>query len=96
MYSLDDIKKMKIGVLMGGWSGEREISLRSGRNVLNALKKAGCSGAFEIDVDKNIVDALKSQRPDVAFNALHGIFGEDGEYSLFLTCLRYPIQGVGF
>jgi D-alanine-D-alanine ligase len=94
MYGLDEIKQMKTAVLCGGWSLEREVSLRSGKNVYNALKNMGCN-AILIDVDKDIVDVLKKEKPDAAFNALHGIFGEDGGVQAILDMLEIPYSGSG-
>lgn len=91
-YKINEIKKMKTGVLMGGWSGEREISLRSGKNVFNALKKAGCN-VISIDVDKNIVDVLLKEKIDIAYIAMHGIFGEDGGIQAILEMLEIPYTG---
>jgi D-alanine-D-alanine ligase len=79
---------------MGGWSGEREISLRSGKNVAKALKKTGCN-VISIDVDKDIVDVLRKSGIDVAFITLHGPFGEDGGIQSILEMLEIPYTGSG-
>ncbi|MCX8110776.1 MAG: hypothetical protein N3D15_05960, partial [Syntrophorhabdaceae bacterium] len=76
------MKDKKIGVLMGGMSSEREISLKSGRAVLESLLRQGYN-AIGIDVDRNIMETLKRESIDIAFIALHGRWGEDG------TCLLY-------
>ena len=68
----------KIAVLAGGMSNEREVSLRSGKNCLNALHRLGYKNAILIDVDENIVNKLREEKIEVAYNALHGKFGEDG------------------
>jgi len=70
-------KKIKIGVLMGGMSTEREISLKSGRAVYNALIQKGYD-AVAIDVGRDIYSRIITERIDVAFIALHGKYGEDG------------------
>jgi D-alanine-D-alanine ligase len=71
----EKLKKVRVAVLMGGTSAEREVSLRSGRAVMAALQSAGCQ-AVEVDVrDKEV--ALPPN-VDVAFLALHGTGGEDG------------------
>lgn len=90
----EELKKLKIGVLTGGWSGEREISLRSGKNVANALKNAGYN-VISIDVDKNIVDVLKKEKVELAYIALHGLFGEDGGIQSILTMMDIPFTGSG-
>ncbi|MFA5144053.1 MAG: D-alanine--D-alanine ligase [Candidatus Omnitrophota bacterium] len=80
----------RVGVLAGGPSSEREISLRSGKAVHNALIQEGIE-AFFIDVRGNIYDIIKSEKLDVAFLALHGKFGEDGTVQRILDSagIRY-------
>lgn len=92
MITIDELKKKKIGVLMGGWSNEREISIKSGTNVYNALKKSGCN-VILIDVDKNIVEVLKKENIDLAYIAMHGPFGEDGGIQAVLEMLSIPYTG---
>ncbi len=92
--TLEELQKKKICVLKGGWSGEREISLRSAKNVENSLKKAGCN-VISIDVDKNIVENLKKEEIDLAFIAMHGPFGEDGGIQSVLEMLNIPYTGSG-
>ncbi|MDD5137050.1 MAG: D-alanine--D-alanine ligase [Candidatus Omnitrophica bacterium] len=84
------MKKVRVGVLAGGPSSEREISLRSGKAVHNALLQEGVE-AFFIDVRDNIYDIIKSEKMDVAFLALHGKFGEDGTVQKILESagIRY-------
>jgi D-alanine-D-alanine ligase len=84
----------KIGVLAGGPSSEREISLRSGRAIYDALVKEGCDAIF-IDVGEDIYDILKRRPMDVAFIALHGKFGEDGTVQRMLDRARIPYTGSG-
>ena len=69
-------KEAKIAVLCGGMSSEREISLRSGKNVLAALKRLGYTNANIVDVSENVMNDLKDY--EYAYNTLHGKFGEDG------------------
>ena len=71
-------KNAKIAVLCGGMSNEREVSLRSGVNVLNALKNLGYHNSEIVDVDKNIAQTLQNGNYDFAYNTLHGKYGEDG------------------
>ncbi|MFH0762510.1 MAG: D-alanine--D-alanine ligase [Candidatus Omnitrophota bacterium] len=88
----------KIGVLMGGPSSEREISLKSGRAVCDALKQAGVEvSPVDIttdDTEENL-DLLKSLSLDCAFLALHGRFGEDGQIQELLERLKVPYTGSG-
>lgn len=84
----------KIAVLMGGWSAEREVSLKSGKAVLIALQNKGLD-AYGIDVGKNIASELLKDKPDVAFNILHGRGGEDGVIQAMLELLDIPYTGSG-
>lgn len=85
-----------VAVLMGGWSSEREISLKSGEAVATALEGEGYR-VTRIDVDRNITERLSDTKPDVCFNALHGPVGEDGVIQGVLECLGLPYthSGVG-
>ena len=73
----EDLKNRRIGVLMGGRSSEREISLKSGQAVLASLVRSGYA-AVGIDAGQDLPDLLKKERVDIAFIALHGRWGEDG------------------
>jgi len=88
----------RIGVLMGGISTEREISLKSGRAVCEALKQAGLD-VLGIDITtENIaenIQLIKSMQIDCAFIALHGHFGEDGQIQEILDNLNLPYTGSG-
>lgn len=79
---MEDIKKVnknsKIAVLCGGLSNEREVSLRSGKNVFRALIELGYKDVTMIDVDRNIASVLSELKIEYAINVLHGKFGEDG------------------
>jgi D-alanine-D-alanine ligase len=83
-----------VAVLMGGWSAERPISLRSGAAVADALEGEGYR-VTRIDVDRGIAATLSALKPDVAFNALHGRFGEDGCIQGILECLEIPYTHSG-
>ncbi len=83
-----------VAVLMGGWSSEREVSLTSGRAVSKALKEEGFR-VSDIDVDRDLATKLSSLKPDVAFNALHGPFGEDGTVQGLLELLAIPYTHSG-
>jgi D-alanine-D-alanine ligase len=87
-------KKLKVAVLMGGWSAEREISLRTGGQVSKALKSLGYQ-VTEIDVGENFIEEIKEVKPDVVFIALHGRFGEDGTVQGVLDLLGLPYTGSG-
>lgn len=82
----------RIGVLMGGPSAEREVSLRSGKAVLEALLSKG-HNAKPVELDTVTKEELKSLDIDVAFIALHGSFGEDGQLQSMLEELEIPYTG---
>src|SRR5579863_5024215 len=83
-----------VAVLMGGWSAEREVSLRSSGGCADALEGAGYR-VTRVDVARDIADVLAKLRPDVAFNALHGRVGEDGTIQGVLEVLRIPYTHSG-
>ena len=66
-----------VAVLMGGWSSERPVSLSTGESCAAELEKVGYR-VTRLDVDRDIAATLRDLKPDVAFNALHGPYGEDG------------------
>ena len=84
----------KVAVLMGGWSAERKISLKSGNAVLKALLESGVD-ATGIDVDETVAQKLMEGRFDRAFIALHGRGGEDGSIQGLLETIRMPYTGSG-
>ena len=90
-YSLD----IKIAVLCGGLSSEKEVSLRSGKNVLGALQRLGYKNAELVVVDKNIAQTLSENKYELAYNALHGKYGEDGCIQGILELLQIPYTGCG-
>lgn len=83
-----------VAVLMGGWSSEREVSLTSGRAVAKALREEGFR-VTEVDVDRDVAGTLAKLKPDVAFNALHGPYGEDGTVQGLLELLAIPYTHSG-
>jgi D-alanine-D-alanine ligase len=83
-----------VAVLLGGWSAEREVSLASGAACAAALRRAGFR-VTEIDVDRRIAETLNRVAPDVAFNALHGKWGEDGCMSAILETMQIPYSHSG-
>ncbi|MBT9132116.1 D-alanine--D-alanine ligase [candidate division NPL-UPA2 bacterium Unc8] len=85
---------MRVAVLMGGKSSEREISLRSGKAVIHALMKKGME-VISLDAADNWNRAIKKKDIDVAFIALHGKYGEDGVVQSLLEKLNIPYTGSG-
>lgn len=90
----NDKKKLHVAVLMGGWSAEREVSLSSGNGVADALEKNGHK-VSRVDMDRNIALILDGIRPDVVFNALHGVPGEDGSVQGMLDLMQIPYTHSG-
>ena len=85
---------MRIAVLAGGTSDEREISLLSGENAARALREAGFGAVELVDpAEPGFLSALSNNRPDVAFLALHGAGGEDGTIQGALEFLHIPYTG---
>lgn len=84
----------KVAVLMGGLSAEREVSLSSGRECAKALREAGYQ-VVEVDCGPDLALRLSEIMPDVAFNALHGRWGEDGCVQGILEWLRIPYTHSG-
>ena len=74
------LKNINILVVAGGWSNERQVSLLSGNNVFQCLKKNNYRVKF-LDLDKRNINFIFKFKPDLIFNALHGEFGEDGTLS---------------
>jgi len=89
-----ELKAKTIGVLMGGLSGEREISLRSGQNCLRALQTKGYR-AVAIDALRDVAQRLDEEQVEVAFLALHGRYGEDGTIQGLLEMMGLPYTGSG-
>lgn len=88
-------KNTRIGVLCGGLSNEREVSLRSGKNCHAALQRLGYKNAEIIDVGHDLVFVLKEKQIEVAFLALHGKYGEDGTVQGLLELMQIPYTGSG-
>ncbi len=84
----------RVGVLMGGTSAEREVSLVSGSFVLNALIAAGVD-AFKVDIGESVIAQLQNLKADRVFNILHGRGGEDGEIQAILDVMKIPYVGSG-
>lgn len=83
-----------VAVLMGGWSVEREVSLSSGAACARALEGAGYR-VTRVEVGRDVAEVLAELKPDVAFNALHGRFGEDGTIQGVLEILGIPYTHSG-
>lgn len=83
-----------VAVLMGGWSAEREISLRSGKACADALDRSGYQ-VSRIDVDRDVAATLRARKPDIALNVLHGRPGEDGTLQGLLEVLGIPYSHSG-
>ncbi len=86
-------KNSKIAVLCGGMSAEREVSLRSGKNVHAALLRAGYSDSHMVDMDKSVASRLVLENYEYALNVLHGRYGEDGCIQGMLEILDIKYSG---
>ena len=80
-------------VVLGGTSGEREVSLESGRACANALKKKGIK--FQLLTLKKTLNLINKNKTDIIFNALHGKDGEDGVAQSYFEYLRIPYTHSG-
>src|SRR5690349_20628532 len=89
-----DPRSTHVAVLMGGWSAEREVSLATGEACSGALRRAGFQ-VTPVDVKRNIAQILTELNPDVAFNALHGKWGEDGCMAAILETMQVPYTHSG-
>jgi D-alanine-D-alanine ligase len=94
MFSLEELKKKRIGVLMGGLSAEREVSLMSGKAILKALASLGYD-ARGIEGDEKLGGRLEEAGIEVVFIGLHGRLGEDGAVQGLLEMMRIPYTGSG-
>ncbi len=88
----EKIGKLKVGVLAGGISPEREVSLSTGKGIHNALLSTGYDSRY-IDFHPDLIDDIKNI--DIAFIALHGKYGEDGTVQGLLELLKIPYTGSG-
>jgi len=86
--------RLRVVVLMGGPSGERNVSLKSGRAVAEGLRQCG-HDVVPYDVQRSALPGLAELAPDAAFVALHGTFGEDGTVQQMLEDLDIPYTGSG-
>src|ERR1700746_1307415 len=83
-----------VAVLMGGWSAEREVSLRSGKACADALERRGYR-VTRVDVGRDIATVLANLKPEIALNLLHGRPGEDGTIQGILEILQIPYSHSG-
>lgn len=93
-WTREEMQKKKIGVLAGGWSVEREVSLRTGQAALDALLARGYNAVL-IDPDRQLPQQLLAAAVDVVFIALHGQGGEDGTVQGLLEVMQIPYSGSG-
>jgi D-alanine-D-alanine ligase len=84
-----------VAVLMGGWSAEREVSLRSGKACADALDRLGTYRVSRVDVTRDVDADLRALKPDAALNVLHGRPGEDGTLQGMLEILGIPYSHSG-
>jgi D-alanine-D-alanine ligase len=92
MFNKNGNSKLRVGVFMGGPSREREISLRSGKAIVQALKTKNYA-VFEFTEMDRIIEQLEASKIDVVFVALHGRFGEDGQIQQILEEAHIPYTG---
>ena len=85
---------LHVAVLMGGWASERPVSLMSGEGVAKALESRG-HRVTRIDMDRDVAARLAETKPDVVFNALHGVPGEDGTVQGMMDLMGVPYTHSG-
>ena len=88
------LPKLHVAVLMGGWANERPVSLMSGNGVADALESRG-HRVTRIDMDRQVAARLAQAAPDVVFNALHGVPGEDGTVQGMMDLMGIPYTHSG-
>lgn len=89
---MKSLKNKKIAVLCGGRSGEREVSLRSGKRVFDSLKQQGFD-VQQFDLADDLITTLKQMKIDLVYIALHGRWGEDGSVQGLLEIANIPYTG---
>ena len=88
-------KQKVVAVVMGGPSDEREISLVTGKAIANALREKDYK-IVEIDLEpKMFFEQMRKNKVDIVFNAVHGLYGEDGRLQTLLEILEIPYTGTG-
>lgn len=89
-------KNQVVAVVMGGPSAERDVSLNTGAAIANALREYGYTNVVEIDLDpRNFGKQLAESKAEVVFNAVHGLYGEDGRLQTLLEIREMPYTGSG-
>ena len=88
------LPRLHVAVLMGGWASERPVSLMSGNGVADALESRGHK-VTRIDMDRDVALRLTEAKPDVVFNALHGVPGEDGTVQGMMDLMGIPYTHSG-
>src|SRR5690606_24253889 len=88
------LPKLHVAVLIGGWANERSVSLTSGEGVAKALESRGHK-VTRIDMDRQVAARLAEAAPDVVFNALHGVPGEDGTVQGMMDLMGIPYTHSG-
>ncbi|WJY19066.1 D-alanine--D-alanine ligase [Alteriqipengyuania flavescens] len=91
---MSTLGKLHVAVLMGGWAAEREVSLMSGNGVADALESRG-HRVTRIDMGRDVAARIAEAKPDVVFNALHGVPGEDGTVQGMLDLMGVPYTHSG-
>lgn len=89
-----ELPKLHVAVLMGGWANERPVSLMSGEGVAKALEERG-HRVTRIDMDRQVAARIAEAAPDVVFNALHGVPGEDGSVQGMMDLMGVPYTHSG-
>ena len=89
-----NLPKLHVAVLMGGWASERPVSLMSGNGVADALESRGHQ-VTRIDMGRDVAQRLAEAKPDVVFNALHGVPGEDGTVQGMMDLMGLPYTHSG-
>lgn len=91
-----DFQKKRVGVLMGGPSAERDVSMNTGAGILRALQAKGYDAVkLEWSREIDLAGALREEKIQVAWIALHGTYGEDGCVQGLLECMKIPYTGSG-
>ena len=91
---MSSLPKLHVAVLMGGWANERPVSLMSGEGVASALEERG-HRVTRIDMDRSVAARIAEASPDVVFNALHGVPGEDGTVQGMMDLMGVPYTHSG-
>jgi len=94
MSDTSNLPRLHIAVLMGGWANEREVSLMSGKGVADALEGKG-HRVTRIDMGRDVAGRIAEAAPDVVFNALHGVPGEDGTVQGMMDLMGVPYTHSG-